>query len=147
MWSGAVNNIPQGWVLCNGQSGTPNLTGRFVVGYDPQDIDYNALRKTGGQKTKSLISTNLPAHSHYLSLSTTNNGSHAHGLSAYDGGSDRPVNPRRVSTGAWNTDATYTTPSAGDHSHTISGNTSNTGSGTSFDIRPPYYVLAYIMKL
>ena len=32
------------------------------------------------------------------------------------------------------------------HSHDVSGNTGSTGSGNSFDNRPPYYALAYIMK-
>ena len=32
IWSGAVNAIPTGFVLCNGQNGTPNLIDRFVVG-------------------------------------------------------------------------------------------------------------------
>lgn len=32
MWSGAVADIPAGWLLCNGASGTPDLRGRFLVG-------------------------------------------------------------------------------------------------------------------
>lgn len=32
LWSGAVVNIPAGWVLCDGSSGTPDLRNRFVVG-------------------------------------------------------------------------------------------------------------------
>ena len=32
MWSGAVANIPQGWTLCDGTSGTPDLRNRFIVG-------------------------------------------------------------------------------------------------------------------
>ncbi len=30
MWSGSLASIPDGWVLCNGSSGTPNLTDRFI---------------------------------------------------------------------------------------------------------------------
>jgi hypothetical protein len=41
LWSGATNDIPSGWVLCDGQNGTPNLTDRFVMGagsaYAPHD--------------------------------------------------------------------------------------------------------------
>lgn len=32
MWSGAVNVIPKGWILCNGQNNTPDLRNRFIVG-------------------------------------------------------------------------------------------------------------------
>jgi hypothetical protein len=32
MWSGTITTIPDGWALCNGQNGTPNLTGRFIMG-------------------------------------------------------------------------------------------------------------------
>ena len=32
IWSGALNAIPSGFVLCNGQNSTPNLIDRFVVG-------------------------------------------------------------------------------------------------------------------
>ena len=32
LWSGAANAIPTGWVLCDGNNSTPNLTERFVVG-------------------------------------------------------------------------------------------------------------------
>ena len=32
MWSGTVADIPAGWVLCDGTSGTPDLRERFIVG-------------------------------------------------------------------------------------------------------------------
>ena len=32
MWSGTVATIPSDWVLCDGSSGTPDLTDRFVMG-------------------------------------------------------------------------------------------------------------------
>jgi len=32
MWSGSLASIPTGWVLCNGSSGTPDLTDRFIYG-------------------------------------------------------------------------------------------------------------------
>lgn len=40
----------------------------------------------------------------------------------------------------------FSTNSTGDHSHTLSGTTGATGSGTAFDVTPPFYALAYIMK-
>ncbi len=32
MWSGTIANIPSGWALCNGSSGTPDLRERFIYG-------------------------------------------------------------------------------------------------------------------
>ena len=32
MWSGAVDTVPQGWALCDGNAGTPDLRDKFVVG-------------------------------------------------------------------------------------------------------------------
>jgi hypothetical protein len=32
MWSGSIASIPTGWVICDGNNGTPNLQGLFVVG-------------------------------------------------------------------------------------------------------------------
>eukprot|EP01043_Picozoa_sp_COSAG02_P044187 COSAG02_NODE_3922_length_6041_cov_11.166274_3_plen_195_part_00 len=31
MWSGALDALPQGWALCDGTSGTPDLRDKFVV--------------------------------------------------------------------------------------------------------------------
>ena len=32
MFSGTEEQIPDGWALCNGENGTPDLRGRFVIG-------------------------------------------------------------------------------------------------------------------
>ena len=32
MWAGNPATIPAGWALCNGTNGTPDLSGRFIVG-------------------------------------------------------------------------------------------------------------------
>ena len=43
LWSGAVNNIPPGWALCDGTNNTPDLKGRFVLGQGiirENNVDY-----------------------------------------------------------------------------------------------------------
>jgi len=41
LWSGAIIDIPIGWVLCDGNNGSPDLTDKFVIGagdtYNPGD--------------------------------------------------------------------------------------------------------------
>lgn len=32
LWSGAVVDILAGWALCDGNNGTPDLRGKFIVG-------------------------------------------------------------------------------------------------------------------
>lgn len=44
MWSGAIVDIPDGWVLCDGDNGTPDLRNRFVLGAG----DTYAVDDTGG---------------------------------------------------------------------------------------------------
>lgn len=40
-WSGAIVNIPSGWVLCDGNNSTPDLRDRFIIAagssYNPND--------------------------------------------------------------------------------------------------------------
>ena len=54
MWSGTPDEIPSGWALCNGQSvngiTTPDLSGKFIVGIDTSDRDYDYVGRTGGEK-------------------------------------------------------------------------------------------------
>ena len=35
--------LPFGWVLCDGQNGTPDLRGRFLVGEQPTQTDYGSM--------------------------------------------------------------------------------------------------------
>jgi len=50
MWAGVINAIPAGWKLCDGTNGTPDLRGRFIVGHDINDVDYDTIGETGGNK-------------------------------------------------------------------------------------------------
>jgi microcystin-dependent protein len=115
MWSGALNEIPIGWALCDGTNGTPNLKGRFIVGYDSGDSDYNQIGKSGGAKTVALTEAQMPVHSHY--------GHVTQGSNTWRGGGD----------------------SSGTNATSVPGNTNNKGGGQPHENRPPYYTLAYIM--
>lgn len=64
MWSGAVSEIPNGWVLCDGNNGTPCLLDRFVVG---AGSTYN-VGDTGGEATHKLTVLELPGHVHSLNM-------------------------------------------------------------------------------
>ena len=32
LWYGAIVNIPAGWIICDGNNGTPDLRDKFIVG-------------------------------------------------------------------------------------------------------------------
>ena len=50
MWSGATNNIPSGWALCDGNNSTPDLRDKFIVGAGSS----YAVDATGGSATDTV---------------------------------------------------------------------------------------------
>ncbi len=80
LWSGDSFNVPQGFALCNGSNGTPNLTDRFVVGsgseYNTGDrggTDTNSHNHSATVGSTTLTLSQIPSHSH--------NASHNHSAS------------------------------------------------------------------
>ena len=154
MWSGAINAIPDGWALCNGQNGTPDLQERFVVGAGSADntsvagTGQYAVNAKAGTNSVVLLTNQIPSHNHTYSGTTTTNGNHTHlwnyGVEGDDSGNGGSNNEFTVS-GPPSPKYTVMTY-AGNHAHTYSGTTSVKGSGKSHENRPPYYALAYIMR-
>ncbi len=66
MWSGAISNIPSGWVLCDGNNNTPNLRDRFIVGAGSS----YAVAATGGVDSVTLTIAQMPNHSHPIQIRT-----------------------------------------------------------------------------
>jgi len=143
VWSGAANAIPSGWYLCNGSNGTPDLRGRFVVGYSNTDSDYD-VGDTGGAKDVILSAAQMPNHAHYFST-TTSGGDHVHQyIDQYV-----VINAGYRPWPANNNDCqqrNVNTSGSGAHSHTVTGTTNQEGGGAAHENRPPYYALCYIMK-
>lgn len=144
MWAGATSSIPSGWALCDGTRGTPDLRGRFVVGADSSFPH----KTSGGSSTVYLQESNLPPHRHSGYTDTDGAHNHKQGIGAIDdknfGGG--PNQWPAADANTWY-ETYYTIGSAeSSHSHYF---TTSTGPGYSagFSILPPYYALAYIMKL
>jgi microcystin-dependent protein len=134
MWSGSITAIPAGFLICDGTNGTPNLQGMFIVGYNPNDGDYNAIGKTGGLKTVSLTAAQNGTHNHGV-----NDPGHAHQYSLGNdkGGNSYGSNWAKLDS---NTNTRNT-------ANAVTGiTTQNSGNGAPHENRPPYFVLAYIMK-
>ena len=139
MWNGST--IPTGWAICDGTNGTPNLSGKFIIGVDPTQTIFNTVQKNGGSLKISV--NNLPAHSHTGTL--TSQANHVHGLTLgylnNGGNGNRLVMTASPADG--NTLNNVQMAGAGGHTHSFTGG--NTGLGT--DYVQPYYVLAYIMRI
>ena len=104
LWSGLITDIPGGWHLCDGTTGTPNLRNNFVVGAG----DSYVVGAAGGSVN----------HVH----SGSTNG-HTHNIVAGGNIGSGPTYANSTDTKTDN----FTTDSESN--------------------LPPYYALAYIMKL
>ena len=155
LWSGNTGNIPTGFVLCDGQNGTPDLRNRFVVGagdaYNPGN--------TGGSKDAAVIThTHGLNHNHTYSSSTSSD-THSHGIN--DPGHSHTMSARwhnSVNSGGAlsfkdvansnqiQSNTTGISINSDSHNHSLSGTTGGTGSGSAIENRPRYYALCYIMK-
>jgi microcystin-dependent protein len=138
MWSGS--SIPTGWALCDGTNGTPDLRDRFVVGKS----DSKPVHTKGGSASVTLTVGNLPAHTH--SVTIQNSGEHLHRFTAYHAdlkhaGGATESHLKDDGDGSFNVE----TNSAGAHSHTASA--ANTGDGIAHENMPPFYALAFIMRI
>ena len=136
LWSGSVASIPSGWVLCNGSNGTPDLRNRFVVGAGST----YAVNATGGSADAIVVS-----HTHTATSTVTDPG-HAHDIAYRNQGVSSGGGNGVDFVGENNSTETdgATTETTG---ITVTTTLTTTGSsGTNANL-PPYYALAYIMKL
>lgn len=124
IWSGASNAVPDGWALCDGTNGTPDLRGRFVLG----ESENYSVGETGGSEEVTLTVAQMPEHEHVENVGksgvskklVTYSGSGGSIAGAYASASDTSVGQIVVKT-------------------------DRTGSSQPHPNMPPYYVLAYIM--
>lgn len=154
MWSGQT--IPNGWRLCNGLNGTPNLVDKFIRGGietsvgDEGGVDNNAHNHTGTVAGHALSEDELPTHSH-LTVATTG------GITQYaDLNSSNPIG-ERSSGGGNSDDRAYLAGT--EQKEADGGKTSDVGSGQThshglsidssgyIDNKPPYYTLIFIQKI
>lgn len=155
MWSGSSDAVPAGWALCNGQTSngrqTPDLRGRFIVGAGQgTDLTLRNVNDKGGSETVTLTVNQLPAHNHVVSGDTSTTGAHTHPFRAYNANFDHAGSATEGSTKD-DGDGTFTdngaVQSAGDHKHTINLTSQSTGGGQAVDKMPPFFALAFIMRV
>jgi microcystin-dependent protein len=158
MWSelGGVG-VPPGWALCDGGLKTkldgttftaPDLRERFIVGAGGENTTNpvvgaaytNGVGTDGGRNEITLTQAQMPSHTH-----TINQTPHSHKQSSSYGWTTLPAaagftdeNPD-----SQNFQDRYSNTS----SETINISNNSTGSSQAHENRPPYYALAFIIKL
>jgi microcystin-dependent protein len=151
MWSGAANAIPAGWQLCDGTNGSPDLRSRFIVGYDNRttnpgdnywDSGYNRIGYTGGNKDITMSVAQMPSHRHFGV--TDLSGAHSHNSNNYVAKCWCSGQSWAAVTGTGSEDPLQITTVGGSHQHQLIIDFA--GGGESFDGRPPFLTLAYIIK-
>lgn len=118
--------------------------GRVPVGVDTSQTEFNSVEKTGGAKTVTLTTSNIPKHTHKFSGTTSSNGSHNHTIK-YNGEASTGGNLPIIAGNGQTTSSNKVVNSAGSHTHTISGTTGSSGSGTAHNNLQPY-ITCYIWK-
>tara|TARA_B100000674_G_scaffold222025_1_gene182071 strand:- start:1497 stop:3425 length:1929 start_codon:yes stop_codon:yes gene_type:complete len=165
----------EGWALCNGFHGTPDLSGMFVKGVE---FSSKELGNNGGENKIILNERNLPNHTHQvdtIKLSEIEVGDHKHEIDE-DGGHQHPylVRDRRKETDYLNyfkgrakkynkkdelQSKLFTKPTSivklkekntsniksGSQKLNLSGNIEESGKSDPLSNVPSYYALAYIM--
>jgi microcystin-dependent protein len=138
MWT--LNEIPKGWLICNGSNGTPDLRNRFIVGVG----DKYKLNDIGGSDTIILTVNQIPAHNHNVTIDSMVAGNHHHRISVREHQDNVRGRSGESILNYHGGDVTSTTD--GNHAHPCSITINNTGSSQPHENRPPYFSLIYIMR-
>lgn len=118
---------PSGWALCDGNNGTPNMSGKYI--------------KVAAASSDANVSSTSGANTHAHTDSTHTHATTAHTHTATNGSSG----------GSWGTSGSPTVSARNSHTHTVT--TASAGSVTSSAVsvtistdngEPPYYTLAFI---
>lgn len=197
-----TNTAPDNWMLCDGSAisrttysdlfdiiGTtygvgdgsstfniPNLKGKVVVGRDSGQTEFDVLAETGGAKTHTLSTSEIPSHTHGVTGVTvaTQSANHTHTFSdtsssdahTHTIGADQDVPSgsanysvhRGSGSGGFQSNASTsdshshtvsgtTGNQSASHTHSLSGSTDSAGTGGSHNNLQPYIVLNFIIKV
>ena len=134
MWSGAVSDIPSGWVFCDGTNSTPDMRNRFVM------ASTTNIGDTGGDYTHTHSGS---ANTHYHSCEYADFPPHTH-PDLYGGDYHKHILGTHHLAYYLNPTVSghhrHYTSQEGSHSHTVSA-------CSTYASYPPYYNLAFIMRL
>lgn len=142
MWSGALDAIPDGWTLCDGSDGTPDLRDRFVLGAGVGEEPGSS----GGAHSITLTEEQLASHTHPITIASA--GQHSHTFA-------RPASVFHPLLGLafaiadviWSPHATDHPQTSASGAHVHAASAGSIGNSAPIDNRPAFFELAFIMKL
>ncbi|WP_350307140.1 tail fiber protein [Photorhabdus viridis] len=175
MFSGHV--APTGWAFCDGSKGTPDLRSRFVMcGETISETGQSDNRASGSENEKNFlketeltkVSVNvtvqeakltleqIPSHYHLSGISFSNNSTgfnygssniplEKNKYNSLDNATDTPLEATQ-----WSADGAYqakTSNVGGDKGHKHNASAESPEHSHNVNVIPPYYLLAFIMKL
>lgn len=167
MWHGLLVNIPDGFALCDGQNGTPDLRGRFIkgaaAGVDPGSTGGSATHTHDDHAALTHSGTAVADHaSHTHTYTQVPN--HVHGYTDLRGATTggATTNFGGVTAGADTSSAASPVKTANPDGGVAQGTTAGPGatlthsvtqpsqhsaqSHSSASNEPAFYTVAYIMK-
>ena len=151
IWSGSVGSIPAGFVLCNGLNSTPDLRNSFILGAG----NTYTVGQTGGSTDAVVVShthaatVTDPTHNHSVNFSDPGHNHQANSGLAGIGTSAGGPNTIQQSAGSATTSTSTTGISVSNNAAATGISVTNAAAGVSGSGAnlPPYYALAYIMKI
>jgi hypothetical protein len=163
LWSGSVLSIPSGWRLCDGTNGTPDLRDKFVIGARADSngsattFVTGADTKSGGSKDAGIVahihnatsSATVSNDTDTLSGNITSGDASLYGSGVFSNAGGGSTFNDNFYSDTNNENRSVNISHSHTHAHTVNVTTTvaSTGStGTNANL-PPYYSLAYIMKV
>lgn len=143
----AMSSSGSAYTTSPGHFRLPDLRGRFIVGYHDSDDDYKTYGSAGGDKMVGLVPDQLPAHNHavkdYMMIPDKSTNDCDTGEWTVDG-KKLKVGGATVSGNTYRAQTNYNYK---DLMQWVEHDTENAGKSETHENRPPYYVLAYIMRV
>lgn len=137
-WFGAKDAIPEGWVICDGREGTPDLSGRFIRG---------AGRKAGsaGRRGGGRHAHTVPAQT--IKGRTDDDVEHDHVVDGFERRrwleSRKGGGQRSIALGSADPRAPW---KGGAHAHDVVVEVPASATSDADDPLPPWHALYYLMK-
>jgi len=169
MFAGKKADTPKGWALCDGTMGTPNLIDRFILGStltDSNEFNDQSLAGKGSSKyhkkesSHEIVTGTLDIDETVLSVEQIPPHDHFEGIPFHHAKGtiyDSKIIHERISindkgdsfyiTNEFSCSLPLTSSTGEGKGHAHKGTMNGNAHGHTTDVIPPYYTLAFIIKL